>query len=199
MGMSGCTVIAIEGAHGTGKSTLAHAILTHYKTRNVNAGLVAETARRSPFIEDVVIHGKGPLSLEAEIQLFAAHISEEQLAARHHEIMISDKTIANVIGYARLLVAETSGADALIKAMTNFAMTYSRYYDAVFYLSDMYDPALTRDPFRPVDHRFQVDADRYIRGACEEVGLSLYKVPTGLTIQDQVNWVSEMIDRVRIE
>jgi deoxyadenosine/deoxycytidine kinase len=199
VGMSGCTVIALEGAHGTGKSTLAHAILAHYKARSVNAGLVTETARRSPFIEDAVIHGKGSLSLEAEIQLFAAHIAEEQLEARHHELMISDKTIANVIGYTRLLVAETSETAPFVHAMIDFAAAYQRYYDAVFYLSDMYDPALTNDPFRPIDRKFQRDSDIYIRRACEEVGLTLHRVPDGLTLEDQVTWVCEMIDRVRVE
>jgi thymidylate kinase len=194
VGMSGCMVVALEGAHGTGKSTLAHALLARFKAMSVNAGLVVETARRSPFIEDAVIHGKGPLRLEAEVQLFASHINEEQLAARHHELLISDKTIANVIGYTRLLVAQTSESSPIIRAMTDFAAAYRSYYDAVFYLSDFYDPALTRDPFRPKDRKFQVDADKYIWHACEDAGLPLHRVPEGLVIEGRVNWICETIE-----
>ena len=194
--MSGSTVVALEGAHGTGKSTLAHALVAHYKLRSINAVLVSETARRSGFVEAVVIHGSGTFSLEAELQLFAAHISEEQLAARHHELVVCDKTVANVVGYARLLVSETCDAPNLLDAMENFAAAYSSYYDKVFYLSETYDLSTTKDPYRPVDRKFQDDADRYIRRACEEADMHLIDLPHGLDLEDQVGWVSQRIDSV---
>ena len=194
--MSGCTVVALEGAHGTGKSTLAHALVAHYKARSVNAGLVPETARRSAFVEEIVIHGSGVFGMEAELQLFAAHIAEEQLAARHHELIVCDKTLANVVGYARLLTSNLHESADILQAMAGLVAIYSSYYDNVFYMSEMYDPAITKDPYRPVDRRFQIDADQYIRRACEDAGMRLTDLPRGLTMEAQVAWVSKEIDKV---
>jgi hypothetical protein len=193
--MSGCAVAAFEGAHGTGKSTLAHALVAYYKARSVNAALVSETARRSAFIEAVVIHGSGSFGIEAELQLFAAQIAEEQLAARHHELIVCDKTLANVVGYARLLTSEVQDSADLLDAMAGLVAAYASYYDTVFYMSEMYDPSKTKDPYRPLDQKFQVDADRYIRRACEDTGIILTDFPRGLDMQAQVEWASQEIDR----
>jgi len=194
--MSGSTVVALEVAHGTGKSTLAHALVAHYKARSVNAALVSETARRSGFVEAVVIHGSGTFSLEAELQLFAAHIAEEQLAARNHELLVCDKTIANVVGYARLLIPDTHDSTRLLDAMAKLAAAYSPYYDEVLYMSETYDLSMTKDPYRPSDRTFQLDADRHIRRACEDAGIRLAHLPNGLDLESKVVWASQRIDRV---
>src|SRR5579859_7462844 len=171
--MSGCTVVALEGTHGTGKSTLAHALVAHYKARSINAALVSETARRSAFVEAVVIHDSGSFGLEAELQLFGAQIVEEQLAARHHELIVCDKTLANVVGYAKLLTSRDTNSLSLLDAMSNLVAAYTQYYDHIFYMSTMYDPSITKDPYRPTDQTFQLDADHYIRHACEDAGMHL--------------------------
>ena len=59
MAIMNCTLIAIEGTHCTGKSTLVHAITAYYKSHNVHAASFTEVARASAFVEQVVIHGKG--------------------------------------------------------------------------------------------------------------------------------------------
>jgi len=194
--MSGAAVVALEGAHGTGKSTLAHALVAHYKARSVNAALVSETARRSAFVEAVVIHGSAAFGLEAELQLFAAHIAEEQLTARHHELIVCDKTLANVMGYARLIVSEVRESQELLDAMTGLVAAYASYYDGVFYMSETYDLSITNDPYRPVDRSFQINADLYIRRACMDAGIALTDLPTGLDLQAQVVWASQRIDRI---
>ncbi len=194
--MSGCAVVALEGSHGTGKSTLAHALVTLYKTRSVNAALVAETARRSPFVETAVIHGVGGFSMEAELQLFGAHMAEEQLSARHHELVICDKTIANIVGYAKLLASEQGRSAKLLASMSGLAGAYSPFYDLVIYMSELYDPARTKDPYRPKDRDFQRSADRYIRAACEDAGMTLTELPRDLDFQSQVLWTAEQIDGI---
>ena len=196
MTMSGSAVVALEGAHGTGKSTLAHALVAHYKARSVNAALVSETARRSAFVEAAVIYGSGSFGLEAELQLLAAHIVEEQLTARHHELIVCDKTLANVLGYARLLVSETPYSAKLLGAMAGLVSAYSSYYDGVLYMSNVYDLSLTKDPYRPLERGFQINADRHIRHACLEAGMVLTDLPEGLDIEDQVIWASQRIDRI---
>ena len=56
-----CLVIAVEGTHASGKTTLTHALIAHPGAggpRRHGGG----TARHSPFIEEIVVHGKGQLT-----------------------------------------------------------------------------------------------------------------------------------------
>jgi hypothetical protein len=48
----------------------------------VRVTTVEEPARGSPFIEDVVVHGKGQFDLVTEVDLFAAQLSAQLRAAR---------------------------------------------------------------------------------------------------------------------
>ena len=54
-----CVVIAVEGTHASGKTTLTHALAAHYRERGIHVATVEEPARHSPFIEEIVVHGKG--------------------------------------------------------------------------------------------------------------------------------------------
>lgn len=52
-----CRLVAVEGTHASGKTTLVHALVAHYRAEGVLAGCSEEPARTSPFMEDIVIHG----------------------------------------------------------------------------------------------------------------------------------------------
>jgi len=106
-----CVVLAIEGTHASGKTTLTHALAAYYRERGIHVATVEEPARHSPFIEEIVVHDKGTFDLETEVDLFAAQLSAQLRAARQHTMIIADKTIANVMAYA-WLVLETPPAAA---------------------------------------------------------------------------------------
>src|SRR6266568_7089075 len=99
-----CTVLAIEGTHASGKTTLTHALAAYYRERGIHVACVEEPARHSPFIEEIVVHGKGRFDVECEADLFAAQLSAQLRAARQHTMIICDKTIANVLAYAWLVL-----------------------------------------------------------------------------------------------
>src|SRR5207244_3376367 len=142
-------VVAVEGTHASGKSTLVHALTAHYRARGVLVDCTAEPARTSPFIEEIVIHGKGVFDLETEVDLFAAQLSATLRGARHHKLLICDKTIVNVLAYARLVLPVAAGGHvaAVLDAMAGFCRAWTpRTYDAVFYLPDRY--AQPADPLR---------------------------------------------------
>ena len=107
-----CCVTAragVEGTHASGKTTLTHALAAHYRERGIHVATVEEPARHSPFIEEIVVHGKGQFDLETEVDLFAAQLSAQLRAARQHTMIICDKTIANVLAYARLVLTDPAG------------------------------------------------------------------------------------------
>ena len=47
-------VLAVEGTHASGKTTLTHALAAHYREHGMHVAAVDEPARHSPFIEEIV-------------------------------------------------------------------------------------------------------------------------------------------------
>ena len=73
--------------------------------------------------------------------------------------------------------------------MEDFCRVYVEQYDGVFFLSDLYDPTSTPDPFRPADKDFQLAADREIGKACLSLQMPVNEVPVGLSLDDKVEWI----------
>jgi hypothetical protein len=190
----GCVLVAIEGTHASAKTTVVHALTAHYRARGVLVDCVAEPARTSPFIEEAVIHGKGTFDLATEVDLFAAQLSAQLRAARHHHLLICDKTIVNVLAYARLILPTVPGRReaAVLDAMTAFCRAWAPTYDAVFHLSDRYGDGA--DPFRAKVTHLQDATATAVRDVCATVGLPLVDVPEGLDLPDRVAWIARWVD-----
>lgn len=195
MSIRNCRVIAIEGAHGTGKSTLAYALTAYYKAHHVHAATLAELARESPFVEEAVIHGKENFDITAELHLFASQVAREMLLARYHEVLICDKTVANVLGYSRIFLRRNKIAfpSQMLKAVESFCRIYAKQYDAIVYASDFYELNATKDPFRPQDLAFQKQADESIRQVCKDINLTILELPLGLSLEEKVAWVTQRL------
>lgn len=194
-----CVVLAIEGTHASGKTTLTHALAAHYRECGIHVGTVEEPARSSPFIEEIVVHGKGTFDLETEVDLFAAQLSAQLRAARQHTMVICDKTIANVLAYARL-VLETpprSRAAVSLAAMEEFCRAWAGTYDAVFYCCDRFSQRQTGDPYRAkvLD---QPAADRVVRSTCATVGQRVIDVPPNMTTLQRVDWVADQVTELGV-
>ena len=134
MAIGTCRVIGIEGTHGSGKSTLALAVAAACKRRHT--GCLVDPARQSPFIEDVVVHKTGAVTIQAELHLLGLQIAHEQVLARHHALLICDTTVANVLGYSKLLLQERSTLEMeILGVIEPFLRTYARFYDGVFFFT----------------------------------------------------------------
>jgi hypothetical protein len=191
----GCVLVGIEGTHAAGKSTLVHALTAHYRKRGVLVDCTGEPARTSPFIEETVIHGKGTFDLVCEVDLFAAQLSATLRASRHHDLLICDKTVVNVLAYARLVLATAPGSvdAAVLDAMTTFCRAWVQAtYDAVFYLPDHFDHPT--DPLRAKVAHLQAETAEAVRTTCADVGLPLVDVPAGLDTAARVAWIARRVD-----
>jgi predicted ATPase len=189
-------VIALEGTHGSGKTALAYALTASCKVEHLKAACLVERARTSPFVELAVVHGVEQLGIAGELHLFATQIADEQLFARNHDVLFCDRSIASVIGYARLLLG-TSGdqpTERMLDAMLHFGRSYQSVYDASFFLWDNYPLESTGDLFRPPDVRYQQDAERSIHQVCEDIGLTVTDVPQDLTLAAKVDWVRSRLE-----
>jgi hypothetical protein len=191
----GCVLIGIEGTHASGKTTLVHALTAHYRERGVLVDCTGEPARTSPFIEEIVIHGKGVFDLATEIDLFAMQLAATLRAARHHRLLVCDKTVVNVLAYARMVLAAPPGSHnaAVLDAMAGFCRAWAPdTYDAVFYLPDRFNhPA---DPMRAKVAHLQERTAEAVRDTCADVGLPLREVPPGLDTAARVAWIVRRVD-----
>ncbi|GAA2471484.1 AAA family ATPase [Winogradskya humida] len=195
MSVRGCVLVGIEGTHAAGKTTLVHALTSHYREQGVLVDCTGEPARTSAFIEEIVLHGKGGFDLPTEVDLYAAQLSATLRAARHQQLLICDKTVVNVLAYARMVLAAPTGSheEAVLDAMAVFCQAWApATYDAVFYLGDTFDqPA---DPLRAKVRHLQAETADAVKAACAGVGLDLIDVPAGLDTAGRVAWIARRVD-----
>jgi predicted ATPase len=194
--LRGCRVIAIEGTHASGKTTLVHALTAAYRQRGVHVACTDEVARTSPFIEEIVIHDRGTFDLVTEVDLFAAQLTSQLRASRHHALLICDKTVVNVLAYARLVLEAPPGSQtaAVVAAMEVFCRAWAPVHDAVFYCPDHYGAQQGGDPFRVKVVDLQDATDRMLRDTCADAGISLVELPGGQTVDERVRWVMATVD-----
>jgi hypothetical protein len=193
-----CRVIAIEGTQAAGKTTLVHALTAHLREQSIGVSCTGEPARVSPFMEDIVLHGQGNFDLVAEMDLLAQHFTVPLRAARHHQLLITDKTPANVLALARLVLDPTepgtaavlAAADAMCRAWMPLA------YDAIVYCRDRYDQKAGGDRMREKVLSLQEDSDTAIFKACRATGVPILEVPTGLTVAERVHWTVEVVEKM---
>jgi predicted ATPase len=195
-----CVVLAIEGTHASGKTTLTHALAAYYREHGIHVGTVEEPARHSPFIEEIVVHGKGQFDLETEADLFAAQLSAQLRAARQHTMIIADKTIANVLAYAQLVLdtPPRSREAAVLEAMKVFCEAWAGTYDAVFYCCDRFGQHQAGDPYRAQVLDLQPAADRWVRSMCATVGQRVIDIPPNMTTSQRVDWIAARVTKLGI-
>jgi hypothetical protein len=188
-----CQTIAIDGTHASGKTTLIHALTAHYRRRGVNVAAMGEPARSSPFMEEIVIYGRGVFDLAAEVDVFAAHLQFHLRTARNHQLLIVDKTIVNVLAYARMLldVAPGSRDAAVLDAMEHFCRVWAPTYDLVFFTHDRYSQP--SDGFRAKVSGLQDKAATTLRELYDRLGVPVLDVPAGLETDQRVEWITRRV------
>jgi hypothetical protein len=183
-----CIVVAVEGTHASGKTTLMHALTSYYRERGLHANCIGEAARNSPFIEEIVLHGKGEFDLVAELDTFAQQFTDQLRAAGHYDLLITDKTPLNVVAYARLLLPEKDSS--VVDAMLQLCTATTTLYDAVLYTSDAYDPRQPGDAWRAKVAPQQAQVDRILRELAAQAAMTLIDIPQGFTTMKRVRWTS---------
>jgi len=191
-----CAVIAIDGTHASGKTTLIHALTAHYRRQGVNAAAMDEPARFSPFMEEIVIHHRGKFDLAAEVDVFAAHLQAQLRTARNHQLLIADKTIINVLAYARILL--DSGPDGIdvtvLDAMQTFCRAWAPTYDLVFFTHDHYSQP--SDGFRAKVTDLQDIVDTVLWELYRQLDVTVVDIPCGYETAQRVEWIAERVAAV---
>ncbi|MFF1908609.1 AAA family ATPase [Kitasatospora sp. NPDC058218] len=190
-----CTVVAVEGTAAAGKTTLVHALTAYYREQGVNVTATGEPARVSPFMEEIVLHDKGGFDLTAELDAFAAQLTTTMRATRNHSLLITDKTPANVLAYARLVLdQEDPQVRAVLRSVESLCNTWMPIaYSAVIHCRDHYDQEAGGDRFRGKVLDLQSATETAVYEAIQATKVPILDLPQGLTTQARVEWIAKQL------
>lgn len=188
-------LVAIDGTHASGKTTLIYAVAALLRRQGIHVTTLGEPARSSPFVDDVVIHKSGDFDMLLELDLFAAHITNSVRAARSYQVVLADKTPTNVLAYCKMVVAiEPDTWDArMVEAMEAFCRAWGPAYDAIFYCQDHYGTSQRGDAYRVKVAGLQQQADDLVRVEYERLNQPIIEIPRSLDIDERAAWVVAQI------
>ncbi|MGH3908905.1 MAG: AAA family ATPase [Pseudonocardiaceae bacterium] len=191
MALRNAKMVAFDGTHASGKTTLIYAVAALLRRQGVHVTTLGEPARTSPFVDDVVIHNTGDFDMPLELDIFASHITNSLHAARSHDVVLCDKTPTNVLAYCKMLLHIEPGTwDAeMAGAIDGFCRAWGQAYDAVFYCQDHYDVEQRGDWYRARVADLQVQADGLVRAEYARLDQPIIEIPRALDIDERARWI----------
>lgn len=195
MALRQAKLVAFDGTHASGKTTLIYAVAALLRRQGVHVTPLGEPARTSPLVDDVVIHKATDFDMTLELDIFATHITNSVRAVRSHEVVLCDKTPTNVLAYCKMLLHIEPGTwdAAMADAMDGFCRAWGRVYDAVFFCQDHYAVGQRGDKYRARVADLQVQADSLVRAEYRRLGQLIIEIPRGLDIDERSRWVVAQI------
>lgn len=194
-------MVAIEGVHGSGKTTLVHSAVGYFRAKGINATDVPESARSSPLFEAALLYDGPAIDEWAELHLLGDQIANEQLKAHNAELVISDRAVLNVASYWRVRFSHCEPiTGGVFSAARKFLLEYCRsVYDVVFLLTDDYgEPS---DRLRESDQHFRRAVALQIEEDLAELaalGTDVVHVPRGASHATRLRFVSDTLKGLRL-
>ena len=144
-------ITAFSGTHGTGKTTAAHRAVADLK--------IAHPDKTIKVLCDLEVECPYPINrnttAEAQAWLFSNQITRELSALATFDMVVTDRTIVDVIAYTM-----AAGLDNLAGGMLSFAENYVSIYQEVFFkqiaLNDFHYPDGIRET-HDKDFRNQIE------------------------------------------
>jgi predicted ATPase len=194
------SLVAFDGTHASGKTTLIYAVAALLRAKGVHVGVLPEPARASPFVDDVVIHKVGDFDMLLELDLFAAQIRNCVRAARGHDVILADKTPTNVLAYCKMVlrIEPATWDAAMVDAMGAFCRSWGTAYDAVFYCQDHFGIQQQGDRYRSKVAHLQGQADLLVREEYTALDQELIPIPSGLAPEERAQWVIQRMRQLAI-
>ena len=149
--------IAFLGTHGTGKTTLAHDLVTKLKKQGIDAGFLGEVARECPFSlnEDT--------TKKSQIWIILSQIIAEMESEERSETLVCDRSVLD--GYCYYV--NKFGRSAALEALVGEHLkTYSKLIRV-----PIREGLLQEDKVRSTSVKFQADVDRQFDSLIEFFGL----------------------------
>ena len=188
--IKGKILIAFDGTHASGKTTLKYLIAAKLKEIGINCVVLPEPARNSVLVDDVVLRNKGNFDIPLEVDLIMNHISLCIRGARDGDIILSDRTPVNVLAYTKLLVDSSNEMESgLLERCESLVEKWIEFYDLVFYCQDFYQADVSKDNLRSKVVGIQSDVDSETRNQYDRFGCNLQFISKGLSSEEKANFV----------
>lgn len=140
--------IAFIGTHGTGKTTLAHDLISLLKKSGINADFSEEVSRRCPL--EINEYAK----TETQIWIMGRQMTEEMEKSEKCDLLVCDRSILDTYSYESALLGRKKSWEPFIK-------NYLKTYDLLVRVP-MAHGKLVWDGQRSIDKKFQSDVDKKI-------------------------------------
>ncbi len=145
-------IIALSGAHGTGKTTAAYALAAELKKGAAReVGIILEVARRCPY--PIFAVGQTP-TRAAQMWIFTEQIRAELDAVRIYGTVVSDRTIVDCIAYTSV-----AGFHDLAFAQLALARHHVHIYRRVIFHGTAGNPWCCDDGLRSRDMAMRAEME----------------------------------------
>lgn len=192
--IKGKFLLAFDGTHASGKTTLIYQVAAKLKEKNLNCTVLPEPARNSALVDDVVLREIDTFDIPLEIDLIMNHISQCIRGTRNSEIILSDRTPVNVIAYTNLLISSNNETENdLFDKCIDLVKTWTAFYDMIFYCQDHYKIDLYADTLRSQVVEIQDEVDFETRKQYKKLNCNIYFIPKGLSLDEKTDFVLDKI------
>lgn len=181
--------IGMAGSHGTGKTTMANALVAHPGFSNL--GLVPSTARQ------IKAYGY-PINREAtELSQLLVPIlrmlDEHEASFRPDAGMISDRTLIDSLAYTMYQNMNVWDGGDLIEHVTyRLAQMHMGTYDYVLYFPVYWNNPV--DDVRDPDEKYRKDVDNLILSCLELLDIDFLTVPN-ITPEERAEWFASQVQK----
>ncbi len=154
-------LIAFSGTHGTGKTTSAYNLALQLKYNNPDKSIHALVDQEAmcPY----PINQKA--TPETQLWLFTNKIADELALLNRFDIVVTDRTIVDVIAYSACL-----GYNSLVTSMLEVAKVYLSKYSKITLKRTEYNSFCYSDGIREtIDKRFRIQVEEYLFEYYEEL------------------------------
>lgn len=189
-----CYLIAFDGSHASGKTTLKYAVAAKLKEMGLDCVVLSEPARNNPLVDDVVLRDHEEFDIPLEIDLLMNHISSCIRGTRNGNVILSDRTPVSVIAYTNLLVKSKDDKELDIwKKCDGLVESWIKFYDLIFYCQDFYSENENQDKMRCKVVGMQQPVNLETRKQYEKFNCNLQYIPRELTLEKKADWVIDTI------
>lgn len=183
--------IALTGAHGTGKSTLAIFLKAEINKLSKTASITPEVPRMiCETVNDKEYFRRGRNSLLKQSLILLGQLVIEEQFRKNGEIQICDRTLFDHWAYSLNLFGTEIKEGHYTEIYEKFISQHCKSYDKIFYLPIEFKPL--DDGTREGDELFQVEIDTLITGLYKKHNIS-YQTITG-SVENRCRTILESIN-----
>jgi GTPase SAR1 family protein len=171
--------VAICGTYHSGKTSFCHRVVAELKSKNYNAELTRESARKSYYL------AVGERNIYTQVEIFARQISEEIEYLRINDILICDRCLIDILAYTRFYMKNERNPNKIIlgKSIESFSKEYLKTYDLIFLKRTLFNLKLSSDSIRLKDTAHQNIMFKNIIDVLNDYGIQYHSINRNTSIK----------------